>query len=789
MSPAATTTGRYALVVVVSNYGDPGLGALRAPVQDAAALVDVLADRTIGDFDVRVLADPSAQQLRLAVEDFFADRSPGDTLLLHFSCHGVKNVAGKLFLAATDTNRKRLASTAVPAEYVSGMMLASRAQRAVLVLDCCYAGAFERGMLTRADTEVHVQESFQDLERTGDLRGRAVFTASSAVEYAFEGDRPVADAPGAVAGPSLFTGALVKGLRTGEADQDGDGQIGVSELADYVGDQLREVSPHQTPQLWIFGARGDLPIARSRRRVTRATALPPEVVAAAHSASREQRLWAVDDLRGLLCGTDVGRALSAKDVLAELEQDDSRRVAEGAARALGSARPWITPATLDLGRAGSGAPRAPALLQVKGPPVARATMEALGPPWLQTRYVDEGVELTTDAAARGHLTGTLKLKTATGDLSLPVRAEAVTTLDPRPGPSRSRPDPRHPAPRQPAPSSAPPPAPRQARQAPQRTWLLPLVQQPASPQPSPPQPSPPQPSAPVPLPAEPSTTGVRPDPWPSALTLLAMVLTMVLPFYRDSDLENASLWIWTPGRWALPLYPWVGLLVLVTTLAATVTWGVIGVLVLRRAGAVRRPAVRWWGSATAALSAAAALLVWITAALHADPYFDILPGVIAFTAGAALQVWAAVELRRRPAPATGPPPPGAPARVLPVLPAAVFSVLAVVLPIATSHTQEGGVLDLLEYPSRYQLAAMAVLVGAVTCVATAVHLRRADPARTRWLPWWYSAAALMSVAAMILFWNDINADPGAGLFFLVVACACQLGGSVHLWLQHRARPG
>ncbi|MFE0188688.1 caspase domain-containing protein [Streptomyces sp. NPDC058989] len=377
-----TDRDRYALVVVTGTYLDVGLGALRAPTDDAESLAEVLGDAAVGDFDVEVLTDPTVQQLRIAVEDFFADRRPQDTLLLHFSCHGVKNAAGKLFLAATDTSRARLASTAIPAEYVSGLMLASRAQRAVLLLDCCYAGAFERGMFARAGTDAHVQDSFQDLERTGGQRGRAVFTASSAVEFAFEGDRPVAGAAASGGKPSLFTGALVEGLRTGDADRDGDGQVGVSELADYVGEQLQDLTPHQTPQLWVFGAQGDLPIARTRRRGARPSALPRELADAVHSESREKKLWAVGDLGSLLRGEDVGLALSACTALSELERDDSRRVADSAARALGAARPEADVSSLDLGKAVVGLPGPPTLLRVEGPPIVLATVEARAEPWL-----------------------------------------------------------------------------------------------------------------------------------------------------------------------------------------------------------------------------------------------------------------------------------------------------------------------------------------------------------------------------------------------------------------------
>lgn len=395
-----TGPGRHALVVVTSRYEDAGLGALRAPVQDAAGLAEVLGDASVGDFDVEVLTDPTVQRLRLAVEDFFADRSAKDTLLLHFSCHGVKNAAGKLFLAASDTYRTRLAATAIPAEYVSSLMLDSRAQRAVLLLDCCYAGAFERGMIARAGAQVQVQESFQDLERTVGKRGRAVFTASSALEYAFEGDQPVSGGTaGAGEGPSLFTGALVEGLRTGEADLDHDGEVGMSELADYVNERIRERTPHQTPQLWLFGTQGDLTIAHTGRRRVVATELPIPLADAVRSDSRERKLWSVEDLGTLLCGADVGVALAAHAALSELAADDSRRVAERATRALALAAPGVDTPAVEVGLTEA------AVVKVTGPPIVLATLEARTDPWLKVRYLDTGIELVPATGGTGAARG------------------------------------------------------------------------------------------------------------------------------------------------------------------------------------------------------------------------------------------------------------------------------------------------------------------------------------------------------------------------------------------------
>jgi uncharacterized caspase-like protein len=132
---------------------------------------------------------------------------------------------------------RRLGATGVSAEFVNRRMTRSRSRRVVLLLDCCYAGAFERGMTARAGSGVGIETQFGG-------RGRAVITASSAMEYAFEGDELTDSTEGR---PSVFTNALVTGLETGDADRDQDGLIGLDELYDYVYDKVRTATPNQTP--------------------------------------------------------------------------------------------------------------------------------------------------------------------------------------------------------------------------------------------------------------------------------------------------------------------------------------------------------------------------------------------------------------------------------------------------------------------------------------------------------------------------------------------------------------
>jgi hypothetical protein len=336
---------RSALIVASDDYTDPGLRRLRAPAQDAEALTRVLRDPNIGGFEVRTLLNAPAYRVNEAVVEFFsADRRPDDLLLLHFSCHGVKDEAGDLYFATADTRLRLLAATAVEAQFVNRRMNRSRSRRVVLLLDCCYAGAFERGIVARAGEGMDIEAQFGG-------RGRAVITASSAMEYAFEGDQ-LADSRELA--PSVFTSALVEGLETGDADRDQDGQVALDELYDYVYEKVRAVTPNQTPRKWLFGVEGELYIARRARPVTTPAQLPPGLQEAIDNPLPAIRAGAVNQLDHLLQSRHAGMALAARQALERLAEDDDSRTVSAAAKAALSAQPPQPPVPRRVPAVGGG---------------------------------------------------------------------------------------------------------------------------------------------------------------------------------------------------------------------------------------------------------------------------------------------------------------------------------------------------------------------------------------------------------------------------------------------------
>jgi hypothetical protein len=414
---------RYALIVATDRYSEPGLHELAAPARDAEALAAVLADPTVGDFDVQVLSNRSAHEVRVAVEDFFADRARSDTLLLHFSGHGLKNAAGELFLAAADTRPGRLASTGVGSDFLSRQMADSRAERIVLLLDCCYGGAFPRGMVVRADGEAQVREAFAAQSDVAGGKGRAVVTASSAMEYSFEeGDLTT----GSTGHPSVFTGSLVEALASGEADADGDGWVGLHELFEFVSTAVRRINPHQTPHMWTFGSQGELLIARSKVRRVRPTPLSDELTEALASPLAATRFGLVDLLRQRLLGDDLGLAATALLPLGQLVEDDSRRVGEAAAEAIDSGRVRVTPDVVRLRADESGSAQTDVVLQ--GPPLALAAAVTTDDERISALYTEPTLRIMVSSPDLEPLRSVVTITGPTGSVVLPVEVDVEASV-------------------------------------------------------------------------------------------------------------------------------------------------------------------------------------------------------------------------------------------------------------------------------------------------------------------------------------------------------------------------
>ncbi|MCC5611975.1 caspase family protein [Nostoc sp. CHAB 5834] len=229
---------KMALVIGVSDY-EPGLTPLPGSARDIEAMRRVLQQADVGGFDeVKMLLNPKPQEMQEAIEILFSARKKDDLVLLFFSGHGIKDDNGKLHLATRITRKtpqgELIRATAVPASFVQDIMSNSRSKRQVIILDCCFSGAFAEGWLAKDDGSVNVKSQLGG-------EGRAVLTSSTSTQYSFEQEG---------SDLSTYTRYLVEGIATGAADIDNDGVVSIDELHEYAKGKVQEAAPAMKPEIY-----------------------------------------------------------------------------------------------------------------------------------------------------------------------------------------------------------------------------------------------------------------------------------------------------------------------------------------------------------------------------------------------------------------------------------------------------------------------------------------------------------------------------------------------------------
>lgn len=163
-----------------------------------------------------------------------------------------------------------------------------------------------------------------------------MLTASRAGEYSYEGT-PL---PDAATNRSVFTAALVDGLRGGDADRDRDGYISVEDAYAYAADQVKAAGGTQNPQRWLYGAEGEIVLARNPRGVANTAAPLPEALRLSlDSPYPDIRRGAVATLATWLASADPREVLAAQQALQLIASQDSPSVAAAARDLLQTADP------------------------------------------------------------------------------------------------------------------------------------------------------------------------------------------------------------------------------------------------------------------------------------------------------------------------------------------------------------------------------------------------------------------------------------------------------------------
>ena len=231
-----TNGGRtgVALVIGVGEYLRAGqVETLRFATKDATALSDALTDSNLCAFprdQVILLTDGAANRDAIVqrLSRWLPEQARGTGLVfIYFAGHGMVQTVGRReegFLLPYDADPDDLVTRGVAmgdlARWIDGL----DARAVVVCLDCCHAGRV-LGQRDPAPTPAARNMELRPalLQRMSG-QGRYLIASCDEGQKSYE----CADL-----GHGLFTFHLLRGI-AGEADRDGDGQVGLAELFNYV---------------------------------------------------------------------------------------------------------------------------------------------------------------------------------------------------------------------------------------------------------------------------------------------------------------------------------------------------------------------------------------------------------------------------------------------------------------------------------------------------------------------------------------------------------------------------
>jgi uncharacterized caspase-like protein len=234
---------KYALLIGISEYQSKPLKSLPGVAKDIEAMQRVLLDSNIGGFnEVKLLPNPDSFTMQSEIEQLFLEKcQKDDIVLLYFSGHGYKHEDGNLFFVSHNTQINPQGGlrigTAVDAKFIHERYMGrSKSKRQVLILDCCFSGAFAEGMSAKEAVVVSIKN---EIEAQLGGEGRAVLTSSTAAQVSFED-----------AGGGVYTRYLVEGIEKGAADTNNDGVITIDELHEYAKRKVQEAKPAMKPEIY-----------------------------------------------------------------------------------------------------------------------------------------------------------------------------------------------------------------------------------------------------------------------------------------------------------------------------------------------------------------------------------------------------------------------------------------------------------------------------------------------------------------------------------------------------------
>lgn len=216
----------YALVVGVSEYSRPGIPHLKYAAKDANDFVAMLERQKkglYGPVEVRILTNANATTAAIKEGLAWLDEkvTRHDVGMVFLAGHGETDARSRFWFLTADTDKTRLAATALSREDIN-VTLQSLRGRVVVFLDACHSGSGGGGG-TASEGGVDMNALMSELASSG--RQLVVYSSSAGRELSFE-------SPDWQNG--AFTKAVIEAVVEGKADLFKTGRITSSLLDAYA---------------------------------------------------------------------------------------------------------------------------------------------------------------------------------------------------------------------------------------------------------------------------------------------------------------------------------------------------------------------------------------------------------------------------------------------------------------------------------------------------------------------------------------------------------------------------
>lgn len=254
----------YLAVISVSSYDNTSRN-LRYAVKDGRDLVSLYAKKADAFKEVHVdtlFNEKATKENILALKGRLMHTAVDDQVVLYVSGHGLLDDNLDFYFGTHDINFDDPASRGMKYDELENLLDGIPARKKLLMMDACHSGEVDKAQLTTSDAQSLtldkgqkgtlkrysyapesderqvgmktsfdlMQELFANLSKGS---GSVVISAAAGNSYALESDEWK---------NGIFTYCVLAGLKSGKADANGDGNITVTELKNFVSKEVERLT-------------------------------------------------------------------------------------------------------------------------------------------------------------------------------------------------------------------------------------------------------------------------------------------------------------------------------------------------------------------------------------------------------------------------------------------------------------------------------------------------------------------------------------------------------------------